>query len=135
MTNNDLYSLAESENIAIDLLHLPKNKSLSITLDGKCYIALDDKTVYTDSETKVHLAHELGHCLTGAFYNMYSPLDLRDKHEYRANKWAVNNLIPKEKLIELLKRGLEKWEIAEFFDVTEEFVNLAFKMYFDYLTS
>lgn len=135
MTNNDLYSLAESENIAIDLLHLPKNKSLSISLDGKCYIALDNQTVYTDSETKVHLAHELGHCMTGAFYNVYSPLDLREKHEYRANRWAVNNLIPKEKLIELLKCGLERWEIAEYFNVTEEFVNLSFKMYFDYLAS
>ncbi len=132
MTNNDLYSLAESENIAIDLLRLPKNKSLSVSLNGKCYIALDDKVATINSETKVHLAHELGHCITGAFYNVYSPLDLREKHEYRANKWAVNMLVPKKKLIELLKHGIEKWEIAEHFDVTEDFINLALKIYFDY---
>lgn len=84
------------------------------------------------SEEKVKLAHELGHCETGAFYNRYSPFDLREKHERTANRWAVKKLVPKSELVTLLKKGYERWELAEHFEVTEDFINLAIRMYFEY---
>ncbi len=131
MKDNELYTFAEQEGIIIDITSIPKNKSLSVCLDNKFYLAVDESVMENTSDKRVHLAHELGHCVTDSFYNLYAPLDLREKHEYRANKWAVTHLVPKDELVDLLKKGYEKWDLAEHFDVTEEFINLAVYMYFE----
>lgn len=78
----------------------------------------------------MHLAHEIGHCETLAFYNAYSPLEIREKHEARADRWAVSKLVPVGELTEALKHGInEIWALAEHFDVTEDFMRKAIKIH------
>ena len=78
----DLYVLAEQQNIEVIETALPENGSLSIMDDnGKCYIGIDESVMDGDALELVHMGHELGHCLTGSFYNRYSPYDLRQRHE------------------------------------------------------
>ena len=74
----------------------------------------------------MHLAHELGHCVTGSFYNRYAALDVRRRHENRADKWAVKKLLTAEALDEAVAEGYtEMWELAERFGVTQEFMEKA----------
>lgn len=129
MTNNDLYNLAEENGIEVLSFKLTNCKSLSLTNNDNYYIGIDYQSVKNTSDEKVHLAHELGHCMTGALYNEYSPFTLRSKYEYKADKWAVLNLIPKEEFLSLLQQGFEVWEIAEHFEVNEELVNKAYHFY------
>lgn len=131
MTNIELFEIALKDKICVESFPLPKNKSVSVRYGNRYYVAIDN-TEKSDAEEKVHLAHELGHCETNSFYNIHAPLDLREKHEYRANKWAVKKLIPKDELTELLKKNVAKWDIAEHFGVTESFLNLALIMYFEH---
>ena len=78
----------------------------------------------------VTLAHELGHCETGAFYNRYAARDIRQKYENRANKWAYKKLVPQDELAEACLQGYrEPWELAEYFGVTEDFLRGALKYY------
>lgn len=129
MKTNKLYEIAEQDNIQIHNFRLDKTKSTSLEIDGDYYIGLDEKAIETTAEKNTHLAHELGHCKTGAFYNLYSPLSLRGQHEYRADKWAVLNIIPKNEFISLLKKGYERWDLAEHFEVTEDLIEKAFHFY------
>ena len=125
---SELYQLAEQEGIPIIHLSVPLCGSVSLQQDnGRCYIGLDDMPI---TQERVHLAHELGHCLTGSFYNRYSPYDVRAKHEHRADKWAIHRLIPRESLEQAVAAGrCELWELAEYFEVTEEFINKAVNLY------
>ena len=75
------------------------------------------------------LAHELGHCETGAFYNEYSKFDIRAKHERRANKWAIKKLIPEDELKEACTFCYNRYELAEHFGVTEDFMQKALDYY------
>ena len=76
------------------------------------------------------LAHEMGHIETNSFYNVHSPLDVRQKHENRANKWAIKQLITEEELDEAVANGhTEVWDLADYFDVTEEFMRKAVCLY------
>ena len=78
----------------------------------------------------MHLAHELGHCETGAFYTPYSPLNVRGRHECRADRWAASKLVPPLELKKALSLGIvELWELAEYFDVTEEFMEKTMQIY------
>lgn len=132
MDINNLYILAEKDRIGVEDFSLAENKSLAVHIDGICSIALDEKKLKKNSEKKTALAHEMGHCETYSFYNQYSTADVRSKHEYTANKWAVEHLLPKDEMLSAIKKGYtEIWQIAELFDVEEWLVKKALYIYFD----
>ena len=142
MELKQLYELAEQENIPVLTFPLPETGSMSVMDDtGQCYVGMDPELRDGDVAERVHLSHELGHCITGSFYNIYAAVDHRQRHENRANKWAVQQVIPVEKLDDAIAGGCtELWELAEKFGVTEDFVrkavcyyvhgNLATELYF-----
>lgn len=69
----DLYGLAEEHGTEIYWFDLGTAESLSLPLeDGSCAIAMDPWRMPTLADEKVKLAHELGHCETGSFYNRYA---------------------------------------------------------------
>ena len=92
-------------------------------------VVLNHKKLRTSRDVKVHLAHELGHCQTGSFYNI-NTLETRERMEYRADRWAIKKLIPFHTLLNVLKSGItEKWELAEYFNVTEDYIEKAQQLY------
>ena len=136
-----LYDLAGRNHIPVFRRSLPLCKSVSVQADGSCAIALDPSVCDIGPMERTHLSHELGHCLTGSFYNQSSSHDLRRRHEIRADKWAIRQLVPAHKLDEAIADGrTEIWELAEYFNVTEDFMrkavayhvhgNLATELYF-----
>ena len=117
-----LYDLACENNIQIEQMNLPLTKSISAPVGKKCYIAIDKKPMKTREE-KVCVAHEIGHCETLSFYNPNNSLDVKGRHEYRADRWSVHELIPIEEYIKAIEKGnTEIWQLAECFDVTEDFI-------------
>lgn len=127
MFTRQLYDLAEQQNIPVLSFPLEKTGSMSVMLDsGACYVGMDPSVQDGGCEERVHLSHELGHCLTGSFYNIHAAVDCRQRHENRADKWAVTTLIPVDDLDDAVADGCtEVWELAERFQVTEEFVKKA----------
>lgn len=126
---SDLYELAEKEGVQIDTFNLQKNAALSIEDgEGRCYIALAPNL--PRRQEKAALAHELGHCLYGGFYNRYSPYDRIEISERKATKWAIKKLLPITWIREQLDKGLQfYWEFAEEADLPEDFVAEAFEYY------
>lgn len=137
-----LLDFAQQHNIEVDWFSMRRAESLSVPLpDGSHCIAIDHKKIRSCADAVCKLTHEFGHCATGAFYNRYSNFDLRQKHENRADKWAIKKLIPKDELEEAVHSGKKtSWELAEYFGVTEDFMkkavcyytngNLATELYF-----
>ena len=142
MELTQLYQLAEQENIPVLPYRLPLTGSMSVMDDaGHCYVGMDPSLRDGGVTERVHLSHELGHCITGSFYNIHAAVDCRQRHENRANKWAIQTLIPVEALDDAIAGGCtEIWELAERFQVTEEFIrktvcwyvhgNVAAELYF-----
>lgn len=123
-----LYKLADKNGIAIDRVPLPINRSASVNIDDNLFVALDCDI--SGAEERVCLAHELGHCETMSFYNIYSPCDVRGKHEYRANRWAIKKLIPISQFRNALKNGYtDIHSLAEYFNVTTDFMQKAVDYY------
>ena len=137
-----LYDLAVQQNIEVLTFPMENAGSMSVMTDsGDCYIGMDKRVLDGSSSERVHLSHELGHCVTGSFYNIHAAVDCRQRHENRADKWAVQALIPVEELDNAIAEGCtEVWELAERFGVTEEFIrktvcyyvhgNMAAELYF-----
>ena len=131
MTNLlELYLLADENDICVISHEMSDAKSMSVQIDDDCFIGIDPFALVNDAEERVKLAHELGHCLYGGFYNIYSQCDIIEKHEQAADKWAIKKLIPKDELEKAFEQGYtEIWELAEYFEVTEDFMIKAAKLY------
>lgn len=127
---NNLFCIAEKNGIIIDYCSIPKNVSLSAHIDKEDFILMDCSLVHNEVKEKTCLAHEMGHCMTGSFYNPYSELDIRKKHENKADKWAIQHLVSKDELEEAVIEGnTEIWQLAGYFDVTEDFMRKAICWY------
>ena len=128
VTNNDLYGIAERRGHVVVCESLTETPSFSLQTNKRCYIAIDQRlNVQQEREA---LAHELGHCEYGGFYNRYSRYDIRAKAERRADKWAFARLVPYGRLMQAVRHDItEVWELAELFDVSCEFMQRAIAYY------
>ena len=138
----ELYRYAEQENIAVDRFPLQSRQALSLMDErGNCYVAIDPARLCGEADERAKLAHELGHCATGAFYNRYSDFDNRQKQENKADKWAICQLVTEEELDDAVALGrVTLWELAEYFGIPEPLMkkavcwytygNLAEELYF-----
>ena len=115
MTNiKELYDICSRENITIDFIDCPKCGAISLFGAGGCAIGIDSQT--PARLLKERTAHEIGHCVKGAFYNRYATADNISQHEYRADKWAIENLD-------------SIYLLAQHFDVSEDFMIKACRYY------
>ncbi len=104
--------------------------AMSQCTDGMCIIAIDPHKVKSIADRKEKTVHELGHCMTGAFYDASCPVIPRGRCEHRATAWAVTHTFTRRTLIKAIKSGLtEIWQLADYFNVTEHFMKDALTYY------
>lgn len=95
-----------------------------------CAIGIDPWKMETIAEETVCLAHELGHCETGCFYDPTTGFEIRRRYENRADKWAIQRLIPRIEFFQAVESGCtEVWQLADRFNVTEDFMKKAMCYY------
>ena len=68
MTLGELYIYTDDREIEVD--DFPMRELVSASFPEN-WIAIDTRKIETRAEEKVTLAHELGHCETGGFYNIH----------------------------------------------------------------
>lgn len=130
METEKIYKLVSDSGITLDFFPMQQSLSAAVDLGGKYFVGIDPAVLASPALERVCLAHELGHCQTGSTYNFYSPLDIRAKHERRANDWAVRLLVPKAELEAAIKNGYRDIpSLAEYFSVTEDFMKKVIEYY------
>jgi len=127
---SELYTDLEKQRIKLFTRDIGFAKAATIEINGNYGIFLDLACFQSIKSYKECLAHELGHCATGCTHKVSSSLDLVAKHEYKANRWAIERYIPFEDLQKAIEKGyIEKWQLAEYFDLPEEFIEKALNYY------
>ena len=133
-----LLEIAEAENIAVEY------KRIKSAINGM-YLQMPDCQPVIYLSLKVHsdyrlhrcvLAEELGHHFTSSgeriakkHHSMQDRLSI-DKCEYKALRWAANQLVPENDLLDAITSGVEElWELAEEFDVTEEMMRFRMRLF------
>jgi Zn-dependent peptidase ImmA (M78 family) len=133
-----LFDLAEKEHILVGFFDLSWNilgVYYSVEPDMPV-ILLHKKIMHQRRLLRCIFAEELGHHFTTGFDLMaFARTDkkyIAMKYEKMAVFWAVEYLMPLDKLIEVVNSGLFlTHEIAEFFDITERFAGTGIKLYFE----
>lgn len=126
----ELYENLHQSGVKCFTWPLDENQAMIIELSGKYALFMDFDQIPNQAQETAIVAHEAGHIATGCTHRVSSPLDLICRHEYRANKWAIHRLIPKDELYSYYSRGYtQPWEIAEQMGLPEGFIRKAMAFY------
>lgn len=124
MTN--LLSIAESEGIQVFIRQLPKGLK-GLYYDGTIVL---NRNIETNNERRCILAEELGHYFTTVGDILDMKIESNRKQENRAKEWAFEKLAPLSKIHEAFQKGYKEVpELAEYLDVTEDFMKEALLYY------
>lgn len=123
----ELYAVAAREDIAVICGDFSEVESMSVQYDGRCVIGMDSALVGQDAVE--HLAHELGHCIRGAFYHPRELKRVRRKMERKADEWMIRKLLPVDALKAVIFPRCEYWQIAEELGCSESFLRSAVEYY------
>ncbi len=121
----ELYALAEDEDIHVVEYPLPCGLSGLYT----------DKTIAIEKNIASHaktciLAEELGHHFTSYGDILNQAKHKNEKQELRARAWAYEKLLPVDRFIDAFEHGCRnRFEIAEFLDITEAFIAESIEYY------
>ena len=122
----DLLAIAEYEGIEIHEIELPE-RIKGLYYDNSIVI---NKRLLTNKERKCVLAEELGHFFTSIGDILNLKIESNKKQEIRARNWAIQKLVPFDELILAHQQGyVSVYELAEYFDVTEDFMKEAILFY------
>ena len=93
-------------------------------------VSVDAEQIESIADLSCKLAHECGHCATGALHEITSSFDLVARHENKAWRWAIERYLPYNEIREAVRQGYsERWELAEWFGLPEHFIERALEYY------
>ena len=118
-------------NAGIDVVEYSfRNKTIKgLYCDGTAAIS---NNIDTNAEKACILAEEMGHHYTSAGNIINQADEQNRKQEFRARMWAYNDLIQLNQFVDAYKYGCRNsYEVAEYLEVTEEFLNDALNAYTD----
>lgn len=125
MTYEEL--LKETDSIGLIVKEKPLYSGDGRILKNKIAIR---KNISTQKEKSCVLAEELGHHYTTVGNILDQSSVSNRKQELRARMWAYNKLIGLMGIIKSYEHGCQSYhEMAEYLDVTEEFLRDALKRY------
>lgn len=128
----DVYDALREEDVRLYVYDVGFAPAATMETNGKYAVFYDPAAVRTTRTLKECLAHECGHCATGATHRTSSPWDLVERHEYKANRWAVERFLPYKALCDAMRAGYtEPWQLAEWFDLPQSFIERALHHYRD----
>ena len=114
----------------IDVVSYPFNSERIKGLYCDNVIAVNASAKMTLSEKTCVLAEELGHYHTTVGNILDQSIVSNRKQELRARAWAYEKLLKPQSLIAAYEHGCKnKFEIAEFLNVTEHFLSEALEYY------
>ncbi|BAM46314.1 ImmA/IrrE family metallo-endopeptidase [Amphibacillus xylanus] len=122
--------LIEADQHGVDIYEKPMQKrNKGLYCDKVIWI---NKYINTSTEKACVLAEELGHYHTSAG-NILDQKNLNNiKQEKQARTWAYEKLVPLKKIIKAHKDGPKnKYELAEYLGVTEDFLEKAIERYIE----
>ena len=125
-----VYNKIEDNDIKVFPCRIKNVKSVSIETNNKYGIFINYDEIKTSEEEFLVATHEYGHCMSGSTHPLYSPFDIISRHEYRADRRAILDFLPIERVKEAIRYGCKTpYEFSEYLDIPEKFVIKAFEHY------
>lgn len=132
METISLYNILEDENIYYTNHALRNSNGMIAQYNDLTTIIVDEDKIQDTSSMNTVLVQELGHYYSGSYYKTYSPYELIEKLEFKADKRAWQKFFPYNKIKELMKKGLTTvTQIAEYYNVEVPYMARCLNYYYN----
>ncbi|WP_421663582.1 ImmA/IrrE family metallo-endopeptidase [Lysinibacillus telephonicus] len=119
--------LEECNNLEVEVYEMDHMKNKGLYGDNVIWI---NKSLPSIIEKCCVLAEEIGHHFTSIGNILDQSSVINRKQELKARSWAYEKLVPLKKIIQAHKCNVSnRYELAEFLDVTEDFLESALNWY------
>lgn len=126
----DIYSKIAKTGAAVIAYPDSNYEAATIEMCGFYDIYINPCKIHTIADLKTKLLHEYGHCATGCTHKVYSPFELVEKNEYKANRCAIETFLPWPEIKKAVRSGLtEYWQLADYFNIDEKLIRKAVAYY------
>ena len=130
MKTLQVYKKIEENDITVLDCKIEGLKGVIIESDGRYGIFINNKEIENSDEEFMVLAHEWGHYATGTLYRFSSDKSYISQCEYRADRKAIVEFLPLERIQEAIKSGCQTvYEFSECLGLPEKFIVKAFNHY------
>ena len=127
---DDVYKKIDEKNIELFTRRMKYCDAATIEVNKAYGIIIDQTQLKDRNDEFMALAHEYGHCESGTTHKLDSEFQLIGQHENRANRAAVYEFLPVEKIKDAFKhKYFDYWEIADYLDMPEPFIIMAIEIY------
>lgn len=125
----DLYNLGAV--LVAEYAPLPGDADATVVeADGRYGVFYDLNLIDSMAKERVAAAHEWAHIATGATYTLGATPAMVQAAERKATRAQIKKLLPFEEMRAAMDAGYtEVWELAEYFEVPEEFIRQAIDYY------
>jgi len=132
----ELEDFAYSQNYLVQKIHVNSNiKGCCLTNHKISAITVNISVIKNSADELCVLAEEIGHLETETTLPILDYIDpnfkkwLKRKNEILAMRWAIDRILPFNKLEKALREHENEWEATEELDVTIEFFRDAVEYY------
>lgn len=130
MEITEIYKKINDSNIKVFSYNIPQTKAATLEIEKTYGIFINYNEIEDSDDEFMVLAHEYGHCKSGATHKLNSKFELISRHEYRANRKSVLDFLPIELLKDAIKNGCKlPYEFAEYLNLPEKFIIMAIGHY------
>lgn len=121
-----IYAALRAQQAELFVYDIGFTPAATIEMNDRYAVFFDPNLCRSTATLKLCLAHECGHCATGATHRLASEWDIISRHEYKADRWAIEHFLPFSEMCEAAQNGYrETWQLAEYFDVPQVFIEKA----------
>lgn len=114
-------------NITLNERHFDAVDGVSTKYEGNYYIGVNK--ALNGSKKHDVLLHELGHIMTSSFYDFGSSSMSVKRKEYKANLFVAKKVVEPSALKDMLVKQRPLYEIADFYNLTEETIREIIRIY------
>lgn len=106
-----------------------KCDSVCVSNGKKHGVFFDTNKIKTYAQELEAASHEWAHLDGGYLYALDASSWTKRKAEVKADRAQIRRVIPFDELAPLIRAGLQPWELAEHFHVSEKMIQKAIKYY------
>lgn len=123
---SDFYDYCTSNDV--DVIPFDRLPAMAATVryQGFYSVGVNFSKVQSIRTLRTALMHESGHLRTGALHKVYSPYQIVQQSEYRADADSFQRYLPPEEILHAMENGFcSPCELAEYFDLDESYIKKA----------
>ena len=125
-STSEFYSYCRVHDVDVIPFDRLPAAATTVRYHGAYAVGLNFSRLHTVRQIRTAMLHESGHLHTGALHKVNSPFQLVEQNEYRADADAFRRCLPPEEIRTAMRAGYtEPWQLAEYFDLDEDYINKA----------